>query len=187
MNTRKTAPENGKLGKFGVTAQLFGIIDEMRAEKQFLLLQQVLGGRLPAHLMSLVLDMTEARKLELLRALTDSHPEEAPVTTISLDDSDHLMRGMLRKPCRLPVRFHIDGELRRSLVVDISMEGVFIESAARPTAGSTIQMILALPGSATPLTLKGVVAHKAQGGFGVAFRGLTDVQHAEIAKFIGSG
>jgi len=176
---------DGHLGQFEVTAQLFGLIDDMPAEKQYILMKQLIGDRLPVHLMRMVLDMDEARKLDLLKALGQPAREEGSVNTISLDGSNHLMRGMLRKPCRMPVRFRIGEVIQRSVIVDISMEGVFIESKAPPEPGTTIQMAFALPGAAKAFTLSGVVARSGEAGFGVKFKALDGLQHSEIARFVG--
>lgn len=160
------------LGRFEITARLFTLIDSLSAEKQFILLKQLLGANLPGHLMRLVLELTEAEKVELLKNLGETPSEEATVKTIQLDESNNLMRGNLRQKCRIPVRIKTTENTHDCTIVDISTFGVFIQSNTRHAVGKTIQMVFLLPGSKAPCQIDGRIVRSTPEGIGVRFQNL---------------
>ena len=173
--------EKTELGKFEITSQLFTLIDNMSGEKQFILLKQLLGTNLPAHLMRLILDMTEAQRVDLLKALGEAPEEENPVTTILLDESNNLMRGNLRQKCRIPVRIRTTENAHDCTIIDISTFGVFIESHTRHATGKKIQMAFTLPNLKVPFQIEGKIVRSTPAGIGVRFQNLK-VKHFEAIK-----
>jgi hypothetical protein len=68
-----------------------------------------------------------------------------------------------------------DGTLGWGRVTNISRDGLFVESSARPRHGvGCIDVRMTLPGPAGPCTLlvPGLVMHQAKGGYGLMFREL---------------
>ena len=173
--------DKSQLGKFEITSRLFSLIDNMSTEKQFILLKQLLGTNLPAHLMRLVLDMTEAERVDLLKALGDESPEENSITTIRLDESNNLMRGNLRQECRIPVRIRTTENTHDCTIIDISTFGVFIESHTRHAVGKTIQMAFTLPNFKVPFQIQGKIVRTTPAGIGVRFQNLK-VKYFEAIK-----
>jgi hypothetical protein len=164
--------DRSNLGRFEITARLYTLIDSMSVEKQFILLKQLLGANLAGHLMRLVLDMTEAERVQLLNDLGESPSEETTVKTIQLDESNNLMRGNLRQKCRIPVRIKTTENTHDCTIVDISTFGVFIKSNTRHAAGKTIHMVFLLPGSKIPLQIDGRIVRSTPEGIGVRFQNL---------------
>ena len=173
--------EKSQLGQFEVTSQLFSLIDNMTGEKQFILLKQLLGTNLPAHLMRVVLDMTEAQRVDLLKALDDEPAEETTVTTIRLDESNNLMRGNMRQECRIPVRIRTTENTHDCTIIDISTFGVFIKSHTRHATGKTIQMAFTLPNFKVPFQIQGKIVRSTPAGIGVRFQNLK-VKYFEAIK-----
>ena len=173
--------DKSRLGKFEITSQLFSLIDNMSTEKQFILLKQLLGTNLPSHLMRLVLDMNEAQRVELLKALGDEPAEENTVTTILLDESNNLMRGNLRQQCRIPVRIRTTENTHDCTIIDISTFGVFIKSHTRHATGKTIQMVFTLPNFKVPFQIQGKIVRSTSAGIGVRFQNLK-VKYFEAIK-----
>ncbi len=175
--------DKSSLGKFEITSQLFALIDDLPTEKQFILLKQLLGLNLPAHLMQSVLDMTEAGRVELLKALDEGQDETAAVTTISLDDSNNLMRSNQRQACRIPVRVKTTENTHNGTIVDISIFGVFIQSHTRHANGKNIHLAFVLPDSKIPFSIEGKIVRSAPTGIGVRFEGLSTEQFEAIQRF----
>jgi hypothetical protein len=164
--------DKSHLGEFEITVRLFTLIDEMSNEKQFILLKQLLGTNLSGHLMRLVLEMTEAERVELLKSLGETPSGETAVTTIQLDESNNLMRGNLRQKCKIPVRIKTTENTHEGTIVDISTFGVFIKSNTRHAASKTIKMAFHLPGSETAFQIEGRVVRSTPDGIGVRFQNL---------------
>lgn len=175
--------DRSQLGKFGVTAQLFNLIDSLSAEKQFILLKQLLGTDLPTHLMRMVLDLSEAERLEMLRTMGEEPTAEKPVTTISLDDSNNLMRGDSRQACRIPVRMKTAENTHDCTIVDISTFGAFIKSHTRHASGKNILLAFFLPGSKVPIKSRGKIVRSTPEGIGVRFEKLGASQLEAIRRY----
>ena len=94
------------VGRFGVTARLFHLVDEMPRDKQLILLKQLLGERITSHLCKLIVEMSDDQLQRLCEQLEELPFEDAPVTTINLDEDGAAMRADL--PHVLPAQ----GDLR---------------------------------------------------------------------------
>ena len=171
------------LGKFEVTSQLFSLIDGMSSEKQFILLKQLLGPNLPTHLMRMILDMTETGRVDLLKALDESPGEQSEVTTISLDDSNNMMRGNLRQACKIPVLVNTTENTHKCQIVDISTFGVFIQSHTRHATGKNIHLEFVLPEANMPFSINGQIVRSTPAGIGVRFHDLSSTQFEAIRHF----
>lgn len=179
----KSQTKKSQLGTFEITSQLFTMIDGLPADKQFILLKQLLGLSLPSHLMQMVLDMTESGRVELLKALDEGPNETEQITTISLDDSNNLMRGDLRQACQIPVNIRTAENTHKCTIVDISTFGVFIQSHTRHATGKNIQLAFTLPGSKVPFSMEGKIVRSTPTGVGVRFQDLSTDQLEAIQLF----
>jgi hypothetical protein len=88
------------VGRFEVTARLFHLVDEMPKDKQLILLRQLLGERITTHLCTLIVEMTDDQIQRLCEELEELPFEDAPVTTINLDEDGAPMRQISRTSCQ---------------------------------------------------------------------------------------
>jgi hypothetical protein len=173
------------VGRFGVTARLFHLVDEMPTDKQLILLKQLLGERITSHLCKLIVEMTDDQLQRLSEQLEDLPFEDAPVTTINLDEDGAPMRQISRTSCQLKAICVADGHTFESIITDISTVGIFIKSspAAYP-AGKLIRISCRLPGREKALLLNGEVLRSEVDGIAVRLTGLSAEQETAIRQFI---
>jgi hypothetical protein len=166
------------LGRFVVTTRLFHLVDEMPKDKQLILLKQLLGERITSHLCKLIIEMNDDQLEELPF-------EEAPVTTINLDEDGAPMRQITRTSCQLKAICVADGRTFESVITDISTVGMFIKSppAAYP-AGKPIRVSCRLPGREKALVLNGQVLRSEAAGIAVRLTELSAEQETAIRQFI---
>jgi hypothetical protein len=173
------------LGRFGVTTRLFHLVDEMPRDKQLILLKQLLGERITSHLCKLIIEMNDDQLQHLCDQLEELPFEEAPVTTINLDEDGAPMRQISRTSCQLKAICVADGRTFESVITDISTVGMFIKSppAAYP-AGKPIRVSCRLPGREKALVLSGQVLRSEAAGIAVRLTGLSAEQETAIRQFI---
>ncbi|MCU0561187.1 MAG: PilZ domain-containing protein [Desulfobacterales bacterium] len=172
------------LGRFAVTAQLFRLVDELPKDKQLILLKQLLGTRISAHLCKMVIAMPEEERQALSAHLEAGTPDEGPVTTLHLDDEAASIRQIIRKSCWLKAICVVGGRTFESMITDISSDGMFVKAAAEYPLGTPIRISCRLPGRDKALVLSGEVLRSEPGGIGVRLRGLTAEQQEAIRTFI---
>jgi hypothetical protein len=182
MNELDSRPS---LGRFGVTARLFHLVDEMPRDKQLILLKQLLGERITSHLCKLVIGMTDEQIQRLCEQLEDLPFEDAQVTTINLDDDAASMRQISRTSCQLKAICVAEGHTFESVITDISTVGMFIKPppAACP-AGTLIRVSCRLPGRPKALVLNGEVLRNEEAGIAVRLTGVSAEQDSAIRYFI---
>jgi Tfp pilus assembly protein PilZ len=73
-----------------------------------------------------------------------------------------------------------------SYIINISVDGVFIESNDRFSIGQRIRMAFKLPNAPNPLELKGQINRNGFQGFGVNFLDLNQDQQEIIRAYITS-
>lgn len=173
------------LGRFGVTTRLFHLVDEMPKDKQLILLRQLLGERITSHLCKLIVDMTDDELQRLCDQLEELPFEDAPVTTINLEEDGAPMRQISRKACQLKAICVADGHTFESIITDISTVGMFIKSppAVYP-AGKPIRVSCRLPGREKALLLSGEVLRSEAAGIALRLTGLNAEQETAIRQFI---
>ena len=86
-----------RFGRFSTTARLFGLVDQLPRDQQFILLKQLLGERITQKLYKLVLEMPEDQRQHLFEQLMEIPLEQAEGATINLDEEDVPMRQIPRK------------------------------------------------------------------------------------------
>jgi type IV pilus assembly protein PilZ len=81
------------------------------------------------------------------------------------------LRRTPRAPIDAPVEFLIKGEAarRQGKAHDISLGGMFVETATPPNFGAEVVVYITLPGERAPFALPGVVRWTRNGGMGVQF------------------
>jgi PilZ domain len=172
------------LSPYSTTARLFGLVDELPKDKQLILLEQLLGDRITIHICQLALELPIDQQQRLLEQLTEHPFDEAPVTTLNLDEDDTAMRQIHRKACRLKAVSVVDARTFESVITDISTVGMFIKTDAVYPPGKPIRVSCRLPGVERPLILRGEILRSEESGIGVRLKGLTVDQQKAIQSFI---
>ena len=173
------------VGRFAVTTRLFHLVDEMPKDKQLILLKQLLGERITSHLCKLIIEMSDDQLQRLCDQLEELPFEDAPVTTINLDEDGAPMRQVSRTPCQLKAICVADGQTFESVITDISTVGMFIKSPpATYPAGKSIRVSCRLPGREKALVLNGEVLRSEAAGIAVRLTGLSAEQESAIRQFI---
>ena len=88
-----------QLGKYGVTARLFKLINDLSKDKKLILLKQLIGDDVNTQLCKLIIEMSEDQQIILLEQLESMPVVEMPERTVSLEGNDSSMRENPRKPC----------------------------------------------------------------------------------------
>lgn len=90
-------------------------------------------------------------------------------------------RRYARAPVDSPASFSIKGtaDKRDGLCKDISIGGMFVETASPASFGADVIVHVTLPGSNAPLALPGVVRWIRDGGMGIQF-GLLGARETHI-------
>ena len=177
---------NSSLGRFGTTARLFSLVDDLPKDQQLILLKQLLGDRITIHLYKLVLEMSEDQRQHLFEQLMEFPFEQAPVTTVNLDEEDATMRQIQRKACRLRAVCVLDTSTFDGTITDISTVGVFIKTERSFPAGKPIRISCRLPGLERPLILSGEILRSEPTGIGIRLKALPPQQDRAIRAFITS-
>jgi Tfp pilus assembly protein PilZ len=151
-----------QLGKYGVTARLFKLINDLPKDKKLILLKQLIGDDVTTQLCKLIVEMSEDQQVILLEQLEAMPVAEMPERTVSLEGNESSMRD-------------------KSYILDISIGGVFIETNETFTIGQEIMLNFALPHYQKPFKLRGKISWGSPRGFGVKFDKIP-LQQGEILK-----
>jgi hypothetical protein len=171
-------------GRFGVTARLFSLVDEMPRERQLVLLKQLARENVATLLFKLVLEMSDKQRQRLLEQLVDTPIEEAPVVTLDLNDSDAFMRQMPRRACLLKAICVVGRLTFEAQIADLSTVGMFIKTDRSLPAGSSIRLSFRLPDLERALVIEGDVSRSEPDGIGVRIRNLKAGHEKAIRSFI---
>ncbi len=96
-----------QLGKYGVTARLFKLINDLPKDKKLILLKQLIGDDVITQLCKLIIEMSEDQQIILLEQLESIPPAEMPETTVSLEGNESSMRENPRKPCLINANYSV--------------------------------------------------------------------------------
>lgn len=93
---------------------------------------------------------------------------------------------------RMTCRLYCDGKRHSGLVLDISANGLFVQTSAAPSPGGSVQLDLQLPGQAQPVRLEGRAARcrvvparlraVAQGGIGIELSNAPETYFTLVAE-----
>lgn len=175
---------DSQTGKYGITVRLFSLISLLPKDQQLILMKQLIGDRVTEHLFKLIVEMSEDQQLLLLEQMGHPMEVEAPETTLSLEGTEPSMRENPRKSCLINANYRIQGSSFRSYILDISIGGVFIETAERVPVGESIVLNFTLPSLSQPFSLAGKIAWSGPQGFGVKFEGVPHPQGNAIKKYV---
>ena len=170
-----------QLGKYGVTARLFKLINDLPKDKKLILLKQLIGDDVATQLCKLIIEMSEDQQIILLEQLESRSAAEMPERTVSLEGNDSSMRENPRKPCLINANYSIQNKDYKSYILDISIGGVFIETNEKFTIGQQIVLNFSLPNYQKPFKLTGTISWGSPRGFGVKFDKIP-VQQGKILK-----
>ena len=170
-----------QLGKYGVTARLFKLINDLPKDKKLILLKQLVGDDVNTRLCKLIIEMSEDQQIILLEQLESMPVVEMPERTVSLEGNDSSMRENPRKPCLINANYSIQNKDYKSYILDISIGGVFVETNETFTLGQKIVLNFMLPNNQNPFKLTGTISWGSPRGFGVKFDEIP-VQQGEILR-----
>lgn len=171
-------------GRFGTTARLFTLVEELPRDRQLILLKQLLGERITTHLFKLVLEMPEEQQVRLMEQMLDFPFSDATVTTLTLDDDDAWIRQMQRSPCQLRAVCVLDANTFDGIITDISTFGMFIKTDRSYPTGKPIRISCRLPGLERPLILNGHILRSEPSGIGIRLKSLPADQEKAILAFV---
>jgi Tfp pilus assembly protein PilZ len=173
-----------QLGKYGVTARLFKLINDLPKDKKLILLKQLIGDDVITQLCKLIIEMSEDQQIILLEQLESMPVAEMPERTVSLEGNDSSMRGNPRKPCLINANYRIQNKDYKSYILDISIGGVFIETNETFTIGQEIVLNFKLPHNQNPFKLSGTISWGSPRGFGVKFDEIPSQQGKILKSFV---
>ena len=173
-------------GEYNVTVRLFDFIDDLSTDRQFDLYKQLIEDKISAQLFKLIIDMSDEEKIQYLEKLGVLPFEEEPIKTINLDENESFMRGNPRQICSVPVKCNVGNISFTGYIINISVDGVFIETKDPFPVGQKIRMTFELPNVPSALELKGQINRIGFQGFGVVFLGLNQNQQKIIQAYIGT-
>jgi Tfp pilus assembly protein PilZ len=170
-----------QLGRYGVTARLFKLINDLPKDKKLILLKQLIGDDVNTRLCKLIIEMSEDQQIILLEQLESMPVVEMPERTVSLEGNESSMRENPRKPCLINANYSIQNKDYKSYILDISIGGVFVETNEKFIPGQKIVLNFTLPNNQKPFKLTGTISWGSPRGFGVKFDEIP-VQQGEILR-----
>ena len=170
-----------QLGKYGVTARLFKLINDLPKGQKLILLKQLIGDDVTARLCKLIIEMAEDQQIILLEQLEAMPTVELPERTVNLEGNESSMRENPRKPCLINANYRVQNKDFKSYILDISIGGVFIETNENFTIGQKVELNFTLPNYSKPFKLAGTISWGSPRGFGMKFDGVP-VQQGEILR-----
>ena len=173
-----------QLGRYGITARLFKLINDLPKDKKLILLKRLIGDDVTAQLCKLVVDMSEEQQIILLEQLEGMPAIEPPERTVSLEGNDSSMREDPRKPCLINADYRIQDRNFKSYILDISIGGVFIETNEKFTIGQKVVLNFSLPNKTKPFKLTGTISWGSPRGFGMKFDGVPAQQGEILRSFV---
>ena len=78
-------------------------------------------------------------------------------------------RTSARKACRIPVKYYYNDRIFNNFIVNISLNGCFIEAPKPLSVGEKFLMDIQMDGDAESIRIKGEVAHASRMGMGIEF------------------
>jgi hypothetical protein len=162
------ANKNGKFNIYEVNSLLFQIISYMseteRRKLQAALMAKARNGK---DLSSLITSMSEAKRCELLKRLTNWYLSKQSELRGYSKYSE--LRGYPRKPFAIPAELSKNGFTFMCLTQNISNSGVFIQTDFSFHIDQQITMILSPPKIEKDITVSGRIVRVDSGGIGVKF------------------
>ncbi|MGD9017122.1 MAG: PilZ domain-containing protein [Desulfobacterales bacterium] len=139
-----------------------------------------------SRLMELVVGMSEDQQLILLQKAEQlTQLKGTPLKRPPLNHrQDHNERRFPRKPCSIIVNFTTSGRAYTSAILDISVDGVFIQTKAAFDRGDEISMAFSYPDFPDVFRIHGIVRRVTPRGIGVQFHNITHSQRSRIKALL---
>ena len=154
-------------------------IKELPAERQWTLLEQLLGGNIIPTLHRLIGKMSDNEQLALLEQL-----QGQPDNSLNSEETEIAMRTRSRKSCMINTDYVVESRNFEGFILDINPTGAFIETGEAFTVGQQIQLAFSLPNNPGQLTITGEILWNSKSGIGIRFKELSRNQIDLIAAFV---
>ena len=166
-------------GGNAISSRLTAKIKGLPADRQWILLQQLVDGNIVATLQGLINNMSDDEQLALLERLQDQ-----PNNSVNLEETEIALRGHTRKSCMISIDYVVESRNFEGFMLDINPAGAFIETNEAFTAGQQIQLAFTLPNNPARLTLSGEILWNSKLGIGIRFKELSRKQIDLITAFM---
>ena len=163
-----------------INSRLATQIKELSADRQWILLQQLVDGNIVATLQGLINNMSDDEQLTLLERL-----QAQPNNPANPEETEIALRRYSRKSCMINTDYVIESRNFEGFMLDINPAGAFIETSDAFTEGQQIQLAFTLPNNPGRLTLTGEILWNSKLGIGIGFKELSRKQIDLIAAFMG--
>jgi Tfp pilus assembly protein PilZ len=163
-----------------INSRLATQIKELSADRQWILLQQLLDGNIFATLQGLINNMSDDEQLTLLERL-----QAQPNNPANPEETEIALRRYSRKSCMISIDYVVENRNFEGFMLDINPAGAFIETSDAFTEGQQIQLAFTLPNNPGRLTLTGEILWNSKLGIGIGFKELSRKQIDLIAAFMG--
>ncbi len=163
-----------------VSSRLATKIKGLSADRQWILLQQLVDGNIIATLQGLINDMSDDEQLDLLKRL-----QAQPNNPASPEETEIALRRYSRKSCMISTDYVVENRNFEGFMLDINPAGAFIETSDVFTEGQQIQLALTLPNHPGRLKFTGEILWNSKSGIGIRFKSLSREQIDIITAFMG--
>jgi len=126
-------------------------------------------SEITVRLIKLIIDMSEADQLSMLKELQNKHSGEKRTPSEEMRTPSEEMRTHPRKTSFIAVDCSTKDVCFMDFIQDISTGGVFIETNAPFYVGQELKMNFSLPEAETPISIGGEVVRVDSHGIGVKF------------------
>lgn len=162
-----------------INSRLATKIEEMSADRQWILLQQLLDGNILATLQGLISKMSHDEQLALLERL-----QAQSNSSVNPQETEIALRRYSRKSCMISTDYVVESQNFEGFILDINPAGAFIEASDAFTEGQQIQLAFTLPNNPGRLTLTGEILWNSKLGIGIRFKELSRKQTDLITAFM---
>jgi Tfp pilus assembly protein PilZ len=163
-----------------INSRLATKIKELSADRQWILLQQLVDGNIVATLQGLINNMSDDEQLALLERL-----QAQPNNPASPEETEITLRRYSRKSCMISTDYVVENRSFEGFMLDINPTGAFIETSDAFTEGQQIQLAFTLPNNPDRLTVTGEILWNSKSGIGIRFRESSRKQLDLLAAFMG--
>ena len=162
-----------------INSRLATQIKELSADRQWILLQQLVDGNIVATLQGLINNMSDDEQLTLLERL-----QAQPNNPANPEETEIALRRYSRKSCMISIDYVVENRNFEGFMLDINPAGAFIETSDAFTEGQQIHLAFTLPNNPSRLTLTGEILWNSKLGIGIGFKELSRKQMDLITAFM---
>lgn len=159
------------LGKHGVIARIFELIDDLTENQQIDLLHQLAKDNITKQLHKLIIDVPENQQWLILTQLEELLQEKGD-------------RKYPRKSCLITVDYAVGDRAFKNYIQDISTSGAFIETGESLPVGEEIKLAFSFSDTQEPFKITGKISRRTKEGIGVKFNSLNQLQENIIKTLI---